>query len=69
MANRLLVVQFLKLIKLINLLYIQNGVTRIKFKTFHLFYHTVEYHVIHHVVLKHVEKITIAMLISIHMNT
>ena len=32
------------------------------------FYHIVRYRVIVHAVLKHVEKITIAMLISIHMN-
>ena len=33
------------------------------------FYHTVKYHVVHHVMLKHVEKITIAILISIHTKT
>ena len=33
------------------------------------FYHIVKYHVIVHVVLKYVEKITIALLIPIHTKT
>ena len=34
-----------------------------------IFYHIVKYHVIAHVVLNYVEKITIAFLISIHTKT
>ena len=45
------------------------GLSESALKHFSLFYHIVRYRVIHHVVLKHVEKITIAILILIHMNT
>ena len=45
---------------------VQNGITRISFKTFQLFNHIVKCHVIAHAVVKYVEKIIIAFLIMIH---
>ena len=42
------------------------GLSESGLKPFSFFYHIVKYHVIHHVVLNYVEKITIAFLISIH---
>ena len=74
MESILQVIVFLTLIKCLNLLYIyiyiyiQKGIIRISFKTL-VFYHIDKYRVIAHVVLKYVEKITIALLIPIHTKT
>ena len=56
--------------KTINLLQIYRmGLSESALKPSSLFYHIVKYHVMHHVVLNYVEKITIAFLMSIHTKT
>ena len=70
MESTLQVIRFLKLIQTISILYLYRmGLSESALTPFSCFYHTVKYHVIHHVVLKYVEKITIACLISIHTKT
>ena len=56
--------------KNINLLYIYRmGLSGSAVKLVTAFYHIVKHHVVAHVVLKYVEKITIACLISVHTKT
>ena len=58
---------FYKKYTIYQILIYRDGIVRIKLNLFH-FYRTVKYHVIHHDVLNYVVKITIVMLISIHMS-